>query len=148
MRDQLHKAFELAKKAGGRLIVFDGQFSQSAYAILSIDEYEKLLDARQAHGIDPAGLTESALIDKINSDIALWHSAQIGESQDEAHFASKATPERRPQTNNQAKIAELSKPFPEQRLGRRGTWAIPPQRKSAATEIEETDELSEGEISF
>lgn len=148
MHDQLHKAFELAKKAGGRLIVFDGQFSQSAYAILSIEEYEKLLEAKEAQSAYPAGLTESALIDKINSDIALWHSAQIGESQDQAHYAPKSSADRPIQINNQAKVGDLSKSISEQRLGRRGTWAIPPQRKSAAREIEETDDLPEGEISF
>jgi hypothetical protein len=65
---QLQKAINLAKKTGDRLIVFDPAKEDSAYVVMSIDQYEDLTLGRGS----VRNLTEDQLLDKINRDIAVW----------------------------------------------------------------------------
>jgi hypothetical protein len=75
MHKQLQKAINLARKTGDRLIVYDMQDDDSAFAVMSLDEYEKLtVEKSHVHG-----LTEDELIDKINRDISIWKSDQVFE---------------------------------------------------------------------
>jgi len=71
MQNQLQKAINLAKKTGDRLIVFD-ESGESAYVVMSLEEYERLAVNRS----EVRGLTEDELLDKINRDIAIWKNEQ------------------------------------------------------------------------
>lgn len=77
MRDQLERAIKLAKKTGDRLLVYDSQKPDDTYVVMSIDEYEKI--------VDDNSLTEDEMTDKINRDIAEWKSEQFGLSAKDYH---------------------------------------------------------------
>ena len=70
MHNQLQKAINLVNKTGDRLLVVDMANPEQVFAVMSIDEYEKLVIGRS----DVIGLTENELLDKINRDIAIWKS--------------------------------------------------------------------------
>ena len=73
MEDQLKKALKLAKRTGDRVIMVDSADPRnSAFVVMNIDEYEKMLSYKEGYKEDVKGLTEEQLIDKINRDIALW----------------------------------------------------------------------------
>ncbi|MEA1962941.1 MAG: hypothetical protein U9M94_01745 [Patescibacteria group bacterium] len=70
MQNKLQKAIDLVNKTGDRLLVADMSDPERVFAVMSIDEYEKLM-------FDKSGvrnLTENELLDKINRDIAIWKS--------------------------------------------------------------------------
>ena len=70
MQNKLQKAIDLVNKTGDRLLVADMADPERVFAVMSIDEYEKLM-------FDKSGvrnLTENELLDKINRDIAIWKS--------------------------------------------------------------------------
>lgn len=64
---QLDKAINIMRRTGGRLIIVD-QGADEAIVMMSVDDYEKLLNSFQAI----SGLSEREMIEKINRDIALW----------------------------------------------------------------------------
>ena len=67
MEDQLKKALEVAKRTGDRVIMVDGNDrDKSAYVIMNIDEYERMLSYKEDYTGDIKDLTEEQLIDKIN----------------------------------------------------------------------------------
>jgi hypothetical protein len=72
MQNQLERAINLAKKTGDRLIVFDSVRQDSAFVVMSINEYEKLALSKN----EVRNLTENELLDKINRDIAVWKNEQ------------------------------------------------------------------------
>jgi len=76
MQNQLKKAISIAKKTGDRLIVNDLSRGDSAFVVMSLDEYEKLVTEKS----EVRGLTEDELLDKINRDIAIWKSEQDTEN--------------------------------------------------------------------
>ncbi len=117
MRDQLQKALRLIEKTGDRIIMFDSADARQGYALMSLDEYERLA----LGNADVRGLTEDQLLDRINRDIAQWRSDQIGSpialDDDEA-----ADPTGRSRAGGEE---------------RRKRWEIPPERKEGAAEVEE-----------
>ncbi len=85
MNRQLQRVINLVKKTGDKLIVVDSnQVDNSAYVVMTIDDYEKILfgiNKKQEKAIE--NLTEKELLDKINRDIALWRAKQeIKEDED------------------------------------------------------------------
>ncbi|MCK4540132.1 hypothetical protein KAU09_03195 [Candidatus Parcubacteria bacterium] len=70
MQNQLQKAINLVNKTGDRLLVVDMANPEQVFALMSIDEYEKLMIGRS----EVRNLTENELLDKINRDIAIWKS--------------------------------------------------------------------------
>ncbi|PIR13027.1 hypothetical protein COV49_03625 [Candidatus Falkowbacteria bacterium CG11_big_fil_rev_8_21_14_0_20_39_10] len=70
MQNQLQKAINLSKKTGDRVIVVDSAGSDSAFVVMGLDEYEKLVLGKS----EVRDLTEDELLDKINRDIAIWKS--------------------------------------------------------------------------
>lgn len=128
----MQKAINLAKKTGDRLIVFESPVSESAYIVMSLNEYEKMSVSKN----DIKGLTEDELLDKINRDIAIWKSEQ--------DFIN----------SNQSKIVsfeqELNSGFIDKQKDnrRKSAWAIPEDRKQAAEEIIEEDRQYLEEIKF
>jgi len=64
----LKEALSLVKKNNHRLIILD---EGEPYVILSFKDYQDLIEEREI-----SSLTEKELLDKINSDIALWKSIQ------------------------------------------------------------------------
>lgn len=74
----LDRLLNLAQKTGNGLIVYD-QSEGRHFAIVDINEYERLIETEDyscADCPDVGELTERELIDKINSDLALWRSKQ------------------------------------------------------------------------
>lgn len=78
MSFNLDRLLNLAQKTGNGLIVYDKNEGRH-FAIVDINEYERLLevdDTSCEDCPDVGELTERELIDKINSDLALWKSKQ------------------------------------------------------------------------
>lgn len=117
MQNQLQKAIDLVKKTGDKIIIFDSINSNSAYAIMSLKDYENLVLGRS----EVRGLTEDELLDKINRDIAIWKS-----SQDEDEYLGEEKMNNETNSENQEKkIAKV--------------WSIPKDIKENAEEIIEED---------
>lgn len=134
MNSQLQKAFNLAKKTGDRLIVFEGPKSDNGYVVMGLEDYEKLTIGKS----DVRDLTEDELLDKINRDIAIWKSEQdfLNLSQDTfSDFESREQGDR--------DIESIKSD-----IKRRNTWAIPNDRKQGAEEIIEEDQQYLEEIKF
>ncbi|OIO48175.1 MAG: hypothetical protein AUJ34_03645 [Parcubacteria group bacterium CG1_02_41_12] len=71
MTKQIQKVFDLINKTGDRCIILS-ENTPSAYAIMSLEEYERLALGRS----EVSSLTEDQFLDKINRDIAVWKSQQ------------------------------------------------------------------------
>lgn len=142
MENQLEKAIRIAKKTGDRLIVFDNIKKDSAYVVMSLDEYEKIA----LKNSNVRGLTENELLDKINRDIAVWKNEQIGEGQsmvgDRDYFTNIKENISYKQDENELYFEDFIKddkinPIKENKM--RNHWVIPDSRKAGAEEIIEED---------
>lgn len=71
----IKKIIELIQKTGDRFIVWDTD-SNKPYVVMSLADYEKLL----AKPEQPKAHSDSQLLEKINSDIALWRAKQEREA--------------------------------------------------------------------
>jgi len=71
MQQALNKVFDLIQRTGDRCIVLSPD-GQSAFAVLSLDEYERIMFRKS----EVATMSEDELLDKINRDIAIWKSQQ------------------------------------------------------------------------
>ena len=71
MSDKFSKILRIIEKTGDRCIVFEKE-TDEAYVVMSLDQYE---NASQGQN-DIGRLTEDELLNKINSDIALWKRTQ------------------------------------------------------------------------
>lgn len=118
--NQLQKAFDLSKKTGDRLIVFDSARSSEAYVIVSLDEYEKIIIGHN----EIRDLTEDELLDKINRDIAIWKSERNFSDLDSNFEEEKV---KKPEIINTVLQEKKSK----------NNWRIPKERKESAEDIEE-----------
>jgi len=134
MTSGLQKAFDLSKKTGDKLIVFDSSRPDNTFVVMPIDEYEKMMIKR-----DVKGLTEGELIDKINGDIALWKNMQEEVQND--RFATNDFGQHRPE-NSQGNQQNY------QQIDSKKRWGIPQTRKEAATEIVSEESSIKPEISF
>ncbi|MCK5211661.1 hypothetical protein KAJ89_03095 [Candidatus Parcubacteria bacterium] len=153
MQNQLKKAINIARKTGDRLIVYDLSRGDSAFVVMSLDEYEKLVTEKS----EVRGLTEDELLDKINRDIAIWKSEQdmelslskkeipnvfetvrdrkftpISDVLDETDFITDEM------DNNKEKYFE-EKFEEKEELSTSNHWRIPRDRKEGAEEIIEED---------
>ncbi len=153
MHNQLQRAITLARKTGDRLIVYDLNRREEPFVVMSLSEYEKLVVEKS----EVRGLTENELLDKINRDIAIWHSEQ--ESRIETGKANNYNTERptfeRPRefssvreimdetdyiTEALSKNEALRERNFDTNIGkRRNHWIIPEDRKEGAEEIIEED---------
>ncbi len=152
MYKQLQKAINLARKTGDRLIVYDMQDDDSAFAVMSLDEYEKLtVEKSHVHG-----LTEDELIDKINRDISIWKSDQIFEMNDkkEVNFS---TIDKKDISDFTGKFddsyhffGEDSGEKEEKTLKKKKSshWSIPSERKENAEEVIDEDRQYLEEIKY
>jgi hypothetical protein len=156
---QFQKAINLAKKTGDRVIVFDAAKPDSAYVVMGLNEYERLVLGRS----EVRNLTEDQLLDKINRDIAIWKSENEFESID-SKFGGYNFNKREEIGNigNRRNVIEdmykedLSSPGLRdmekglgKKLGSRSHWSIPQERKQAAEEvISEEDRQYLEEITF
>jgi hypothetical protein len=158
MQDQLQKAIKLAKKTGDRLIVFDPNHTDLTYVVMTIDDYERMVEKRS----EVKGLTEQELIDKINRDIAIWKSDQdYNENIDTDHIRS-VLKERFSFNKKQGgyysgatnKIEQAPVSFEAETTEKeikndgRNKWSIPPTRKRNAEEIIDEDTQYLEEITF
>lgn len=160
MQKQLQKAIDLVRKTGDRLLVLDMARPENAFAVMSLDEYEKLMIGKS----EVRGLTENELVDKINRDIAVWKSEKEY-SENEPFKAWQARKylsdlkEKKQYIDNfdfadYGADCDFEEDFEDapyfdeafyknqnqaERFGRKNPWAIPSDRKEAAEEIIEED---------
>ena len=160
-QNNLQKAINLAKKTGDKVIVFDNS-SDSAYVVLSLENYEKLAEKENK----VRGLTEKEMLDKINHDIALWKSEQdfFAEELEKENFIENSFDEEAWQNDEEfdfedyeddsfdefnfdgedelkESLIDYSKPTRKKR------WSIPRERKENAEEIVDEEQYIE-EIPF
>ena len=132
MYHQLQKAINLAKKTGDRLLIFDPKNVESIFAVMSLDEYEKLVIGKS----EVRDLTEDELLDKINRDIAIWKSEQDLEKNTEKreNAAIDLWPAYEYKENGGfKKLSEIKTKM------NKDHWRIPKERKLGAEEIIEED---------
>jgi len=79
MESNLNRIIKLIQKTGDRLIVTDSS-AENPYVIMSLKDYEKILDVPRA---EVGELSETQLLEKINKDIALWRSQQDDDKEDD-----------------------------------------------------------------
>lgn len=69
---------EIIDLSGGRYIIVEG--GRPKYIVMNFDEYKSaVLDRKSVQA-----LTEEELIEKINSDIALWREKQTADAEDDS----------------------------------------------------------------
>jgi len=123
MDTQFKRIIKLIRKTGDKLVVFDSREPENAYAIMNLDEYEKINENKK----DLRGLTEDEMIDKINRDIALWkNEADNDENID----------------NNDKELLNEEEEKPKK------SWSIPNERKKEEEEIIEEDRQYLEEINY
>jgi hypothetical protein len=123
MDSQIKRITKLLRKTGDKLIVLDSNEPEDAYAIMSLNEYEKISENKS----DLRGLTEDEMIDKINRDIALWKN----EPEDDVLFSGDLSEEE-----------EKTEEKPKKR------WSIPEERKKSSDEIIEEDRQYLEEVDY
>jgi hypothetical protein len=149
IQNQLQKAINLAKKTGDKIIVFDSANSNDAYAVMSLDEYEKLIDG--AGGA--RGLTEEELLDKINRDVAIWKSGDESSESDESEVGKEGSVNEKMMENFYLSADKQNSPhFKKERRNennkKRNNWSIPSERKKTEEEIIEEDRQYLEEVKF
>jgi PHD/YefM family antitoxin component YafN of YafNO toxin-antitoxin module len=108
--EQLKKILNLIKKTGDKVIIYNENEPESAFALMNLDEYEKMaagtdkLDNTPVIADNP-DLTADDLTDRINCDISTWKNQE-----------------------NSPYLAEESKS--------RNPWAIPAKIKNGAQKVE------------
>jgi hypothetical protein len=159
MNEQLQKAINLARKTGDKLIIVDSQRPNSAFVVMSLDDYEQILGAKN----EVKNLTENELLDRINRDIALWKNEQY--LKEERTLKAK---DFMADTNNKANIRESK--YMESNTPRehdyfgvapdffvdsekkpdapKKQWKIPEERKIGAEEVIEEDRQYLEEITY
>lgn len=130
MDEQFKRIIKLIKRTGDKLIVLDSNEPENAYAVMGLDEYEKINDN---HG-GLKGLTEDEMIDKINRDIALWKNHS-----DDEDIVDNNDKEL---LKNDEIIVDESEKKPKK------SWSIPNERKQEADEVIEEDRQYLEEINY
>lgn len=69
------RLLDLAQQTGSKLIVHD-PIEGRDLAILSIDEFERMVLGGKSVDFDPRNLSSSEMLDKINRDISVWRARQ------------------------------------------------------------------------
>jgi PHD/YefM family antitoxin component YafN of YafNO toxin-antitoxin module len=64
MSKQLKQVINLSKKTGDRIIVFDNSEPEDSFVLMSLNQYEKLIEAET----DKKDLTAKKIIDNIRSE--------------------------------------------------------------------------------
>ena len=111
---ELKKIFNLVKKTGDRVVVYDAQETEETFILMDFNSYESLISKtpeespREFKLEEVKGLTEEDLTDKINQEISLW------KNQENPSFV--------------AGDQKLEKPIKP--------WSIPSQVKEKAKEVE------------
>lgn len=70
----LQKILDLIKKTGDRLVVLETE-SETAYVVMTLEDYEKLM--RPKSHLEE--MSEGELLEKINQDMATWRAHQAAE---------------------------------------------------------------------
>ena len=131
MNSQFKRIIKLIRKTGDKLVVFDSNEPDNAYAIMNLDEYEKISD----NPSDLKGLTEDEMIDKINRDIALWKNdteddKNIDNNEEESLKKDKVRP--RGMINDEVREGDLGQEDKPKK-----SWSIPSERKKEGEENED-----------
>lgn len=81
--DKIKRAVDLVKRTGDKIFLFEDE-SSDGVVIMSLEEYEKMIDAlddrpqnrasKDQNSQEIGNLTEDELIDRINRNIAAWQS--------------------------------------------------------------------------
>ena len=76
MHNNLEEIIELSKSTGDRVIIYN-PYTGSHLVIMALDEYKRLVNKRD----DVRHLTKEQLVDRINREIAIWHSSNSEKEQ-------------------------------------------------------------------
>ncbi len=121
MDENFQRIIRLIKKTGDKMVFFDSQQPENSFVVLSVEAYERELDASLKNNIPvkSLGLTEGALTDKINRDLAEWKNQENNQylSEETAIGSQYFVP-------NPSKFSEKTK-----------NWQISGATKHAAEEI-------------
>ncbi|MCX6792761.1 MAG: hypothetical protein NTY12_01930 [Candidatus Falkowbacteria bacterium] len=123
MADRLERFINLIAKTGDKLLVYDRHNPDDSFVVVGLGQYESLVS--EANGV--RGLTEDQLIDKINSDIALWKSSQVTEPPQEAVSMP-----------SNFSVAQEIRPVKANPFGKKpktSPWTIPESRRREAEEV-------------
>ena len=71
MKSQLDRAIKLAANTGDKIIVVD-ELNNRSSVVMSLEDYEKLLNSQNKRNKGLKNLTDEELLDKINCDIVTW----------------------------------------------------------------------------
>ena len=115
MHNNLEEIIELSKSTGDRVIIYN-PYTGSHLVIMALDEYKQLVNKRD----DVRHLTKEQLVDRINREIAIWHSSNAEKEQSDIADALQKeitsmsdSPEkkyRKPQWSSGASVLEKESP--------------------------------------
>lgn len=72
MSKQLKQVIALSKRTGDRIIVFDNSEPEDSFVVMSLNQYEKLVE----ESVEKEGLTAKKIIDNIKSEDELVDNAK------------------------------------------------------------------------
>ena len=126
MDSQFKRIIKLIRRTGDKLVVFDSNEPDNAYAIMNLDEYEKISE----NPSDLKGLTEDEMIDKINRDIALWKNDTEDDEKIDNNDEESLKEAGEDKVNDEVREGDLGqKP--------KKSWSIPSERKKESNEAED-----------
>jgi hypothetical protein len=141
MQNELKRIINLARITGARLIVLDSENPEEGYAVIGLDDYEKLVEGK----LDIRGLTEEELIDRINRDIAIWKSENDsnnsgnldwprGREKEEEAKINKTERNDSVENNNIGNIIRIGDMIEKRKREKNGRWSIPVERRRGLEE--------------
>jgi len=141
-QNNLQRIINIAKKTGDKVIVFDQVKPESSYVVMSFDEYEKLIGAKN---VDIRTLTEDQFVEKINRDIAVWKSDNdfgVNENNFYEEILKSNEPEEREESvfsesEDMTSVKSVIDEIKEKR--KKAGWNIPRERVDGAEEVMEED---------
>jgi len=99
---------ELSKKSGGKYVIVEE--GKPSCILMDIKEYKKM--ASNQGNVDITDMSKEELIEKINKDIALWHSGQNEDEKNvDDHFLSGDSAEKDVEDEAQYLYKELDDDF-------------------------------------
>jgi len=148
MQNQLQRVINLARKTGDRIVVFDSENPENAYAVINLEEYERIVSKTE----EAKSQTEDELLRQANRDIALWRNEKEKEETTIA-VPIKTMPEEKGAYQTSFVSTDMVKTVEKEDLkhddgqGKR-SWSIRKDIKEAAEEVMEEDRQYLEELPF
>lgn len=153
MSKEIKKVISLAKRTGDRIVVFDPEEGGENFVIMSLEEYESLLNQSGKLSGDNTNeeeirdLTESELIDRINRNIAVWKNENKDKELDsykiiETVLQSESREKEEVESKEEDKYQEdnlyyYNEEDQDENTAKNRSWEIPLDVKKGAEEVRE-----------